>query len=483
MFNVTCFPRRLRSRNRLSIFLWLTVILVFGGFQQLPGQQPSPLDRQLELEEERIVDILEETEWRVAPVKPTVTYDWGGWLTSTRYTFEEFDRTATLADAIEGATMVDVRLWTKVFMPNGNTVYVRVKDQFSMTDWGGVMAARDDTDNAGPHVDMAYITLPGGSGKSVKAGRQYFRLGRGLVLSNVLDGVKIKKRFIRSNVEAYYARTKPHDNNVDTSVPGWDLGSERLFYGFSGNYRLNTGREWYSYFLWEEDKSKEKPENPDQTYDYDAFYLGFGTRGAFTKTINYWGEMVRQKGEAPVSGSNTATTRIDASAFTLGTRWLPQVEMRPTLTLELFQGSGDSDRGSVTNAFGGKQTATTDNNFLHFSAAGIGLAFSPRLSNLRSTRITLTCKPFEGKGRWEDLMVTLVRSRYRKVRATGVISDLMASVPSRDVGTENDLYISFKITDDLRANLVFGRFSPGSAFPVENRAKTNYMSVGISCTF
>lgn len=482
MFNIPCFPRRVSYRKQMFSILCVAGILVFGGFHHLYGQMPTPLEQQLELEEERIVDILEETEWRVIPAKPTVTYDWGGWLTTTRYTFEEFDRTDTLADAIEGATMADVRLWTKVFMPNGNTVYVRVKNQFSTTDWGGVMAAREETDNDGPHVDMAYITLPGGDGKSVKVGRQYFRLGRGLVLSNVLDGIKVKKHFIRSTIEAYYARTKPHDNNVDTSVPGWDLGSERHFYGFSSNYRLNAGREWYTYFLWEEDKSKEKPENPDQAYDYDAFYLGIGTRGSFTKTITYWGEMVRQKGEAPVSGTNT-TTRIDASAFTLGARWLPQIDKHPTLTLELLQGSGDTDRGSVTNAFGGKQTGTTDNNFLHFSAAGLGNAFSPRLSNLRSSRITLTVKPLEGKGRWDDLMISLVRSRYRKVRSLGAISELMASEPSRDVGTEDDLYISFKITDDVRANLVFGRFSPGSAFPVENRAKTNYVSVGISCTF
>ena len=80
-------------------------------------------------------------------------------------------------------------------------------------------------------------------------------------------------------------------------------------------------------------------------------------------------------------------------------------------------------------------------------------------------RAVFSCKPLENRVGGRDMMVSLAGTRYRKLYADGAISDLAASEPSRDVGREIDLYISWKVSSDVSANVVVGQFSPGGAYP------------------
>ena len=446
------------------------------------AQNLSVLDRRLKLEEERIVDILDETEWRMPPEIPGVTYDWGGWLSTNFYRFDDFDRSSAQPDSIEGAVIWDLRLWTKFFFGGNNSFYFRSKHQFTSTDWGGAYAGHDRTDIDGPHIDLAYVTFNFPRCTSARLGRQYFRLGRGLVLGNVLDGMKFNKQFRKSSVKTYLALTRPHENNLDTSIPGWDLGCRRMFAALAGEYRMSSGRRLYSYLLWEKDRSEELPEDANQLYAYDATYMGIGSEGVVIKDLTYWGDIVKQWGTIPVSGTTT-TTKVKAAAFNLGVMWLPRMKLHPTLSFELYHGSGDDGRGHVTNAVGGKLTSGTDNGFYHFSTPGLGLAFTPRLSNLRVLKTAFSFKPFEREQSEQDLMVSIVGSSYRKRKAQGAISDLLATEAAKNVGSEIDLYLSWKLLSDIRMSMSFGRFAPGDAYPVANRNKTSFGNLSVSYSF
>ncbi|MDP7422680.1 MAG: alginate export family protein [bacterium] len=458
------------------------LILITTGNPSGWGQEQTILDRELRFEDERVIEILEDTEWRIPPAVPGIQYDWGGWLSTNFYRFDEFDRTAAQADSIEGAFTWDLRFWTKVFFMERHSFYFRFKNQFASTDWGGGFSGREKTDNDGPHVDLAYFSFNFPRELSAKIGRQYFRLGRGLVLSNVLDGLKINKRFKKTAVKTYLAITRPHENNFDTSIPGWDLSSRRLFAALCGEYRMTSGRRFYGYFLLEEDRSEEVPDDPNQTYDYDASYLGFGADGHVSRTFTYWSEAVFQRGESPVSVSNS-TVKVRAAAFALGAMWVPEVKLHPTLSLEMYSGSGDYERGHVTNSIGGKTTNSTDKGFLHFSTPSLGLAFTPRLANLRVLKAAFSFKPFERNQAANDLMVSVIGSRFRKRKHQGAISDLMASEGSKDVGNEFDLYLTWKALSDISTSLSWGRFTPGSAYPTTSRNKTTYLNLSLSYSF
>ncbi len=441
------------------------------------------MDREQQFEEERLIGILEETEWRMPSTAPTITFDFGGWLTTNWYHFDDLDRTSLQPDLVEEAATLDLRFWTKIFFKEKHSFYFRFKHQVNtITAWGSSYSGLQTTDNDGPHIDMAYFTLDFPRGASAKIGRQYFKLGRGLVLGNVLDGMKLKKLFRKSILKAYLAFTRPHTNNIDTSVPGYQLGSNRMFAALAGEYRMTSGRRFYSYLLREEDRSEEIPDDPAQTYDYDATYLAFGADGELTNTFIYWGETVKQWGQTPVSGT-TATARIDAFAFTLGTRWLPRVRMHPTVSFEFFSGSGDAERNSITNTLGGKSTTAVDKGFFHFSSPRLGLAFAPRLSNIRVMRTSFSFKPFRDSRLTQSLLVNVVGSLYRKRKGSGAISDIRASEDSKHIGSEIDLYVFWKLWPDLRTIFRFGRFSPGTAYPAAGRTRSLYTSLSVSVSF
>lgn len=446
------------------------------------GQVITPVDRERQFEDERLISIMEESEWQMPPADPGVTFDYGGWLTTNCYFFDELDRSSLLPDSVDGACTLDMRFWTRVFFGPKHSFYLRLKHQFNMTDWAGTLSGRSSTDVNGPHLDMAYATLGFPRGASARIGRQYFKLGRGLALGDVLDGVKLKKHFKKSALEIYLACSRPHTNNIDTSVPGYYLGSNRLFAALAGEYRMTAGRRFYGYLLVEEDRSQEIPDDPNQTYDYDAAYLAFGADGEVVKNLSYWSEFVKQWGETPVAGTK-ATADVSAFAYTLGARWLPPVCMHPTLSFELFSGSGDPERNSVTNTLSGKTTTAVDNAYRHFSAPRLGLAFSPMLSNIRVERLGFSFKPMGGSRLGQELLVSVISSRYRKRKGAGAISDVRASEDSKDIGREIDLYLFWKIWPDLRVIFRHGRFSPGGAYPVAGRTRSLFTSLSCSCSF
>ncbi|MBI4863173.1 MAG: hypothetical protein HY815_23340 [Candidatus Riflebacteria bacterium] len=153
-------------------------------------------------------------------------------------------------------------------------------------------------------------------------------------------------------------------------------------------------------------------------------------------------------------------------------------------TLEYAFGSGDARRGSVTNTFGGKQTITTDENFLYFGTYDGGLALSPRLSDLHVLRAGYQVRPFPKKGRrLPDLLLGTKVACYLKDSVDGIISDPAAAMASRDVGWGADTFLAYRPLSDVSIFVQGGQFWPGAAYPVGVRDRTDRVLASASLSF
>ena len=197
-----------RERFRGAACLLALVVILAVLPTDTRGQQLSVIEQEQQFEDEDAISVLQDTEWLRPPVEPGINADWGGWVTTSFYRFDDFDHYDRIDDLIEGANTVDFRFWTKVFVGERNSVYFRLKHRVNMTNWGSGAAGRGTTDHDGPHVDMLYASLKFPRSTVTRFGRQYFKLGRGLVLGTVLDGINVQKRFKKTAIGLILAKTR-----------------------------------------------------------------------------------------------------------------------------------------------------------------------------------------------------------------------------------------------------------------------------------
>ena len=407
--------------------------------------------------------------------------DWGGWINYRFSDYEDSDNDSASKDTLENSSDIDTRLWGQLaWIPDGwedqQTIYVRLKNAFNYNT-GGPGIEKHDHD--GPHLDYGYGSF---KYKSLKAevGRRYFNIGRGIAYSNVHDGVQLNYGIPGWNIGLLSARTLPHEDNIDFSVPGNDKDTERLFYGLGIGYGGFRGHTLYGYALVQRDESDPSP--PDgQVYKYDSEYLGLGAMGDFGEGYSYWLETIKQTGTSHVFGSNLKS-EIDAYALNVGLskEWGAQFE--PSLTIEYGFGTGDADRDDVTDTSSGNTTGQ-DENFLYFGYVPTGVALAPRLSNLHLYRVGFDVRPLTKFKYTEDLYMGVEYFLYRKHRATGAISDLNATVSDRDIGYEWDFYLDWQVMPDINLYFEYGYFVPGDAYAASADDPEKYFSVSLTKSF
>src|SRR5690606_16045631 len=86
---------------------------------------------------------------------------------------------------------------------------------------------------------------------------------------------------------------------------------------------------------------------------------------------------------------------IHAFAFDVRLDYLLGDENRSRLSGEVLLATGDDDRLTTTNTFGGNQTGTDDNAFNAFGYINTGLAFNPSVSNLLMLRLGASTYPIQ----------------------------------------------------------------------------------------
>ncbi|MFC1708497.1 alginate export family protein [Candidatus Omnitrophota bacterium] len=454
------------------------VILLLGRVRVFAAEN----ERRIE-EEKRVA--LEETELGILKGESRLLFDYGFWLNYRYDDYHDDDNDKETKDLLSYSNSIDSRFWMKLVLKppvgaaheNEHSVYVRIKDlriQRKPDDTGG------GTDHDGPHLDYGYLTFDLRPWW-FEVGRQYFSVGRGIAYSDVNDGAQIFYIFPRSKIKAFFSHMLPHEDNVDLSVPGYDKGSDRYFYGLEYTYAGIPNHRLFGYYIVQRDYSNEIPIDGANDYTYDSEYLGIGAQGKIFTNTNYWAEVIRETGTSRVY-TTLQKLDVDAWAGDFGISYDWQAYTHPTLSLGYAFGSGDSDRASVTNTQNGNADGD-DENFLYFGYFSTGYALAPRLSNLHFYKLGLSFTPFEKHKILKNCRFGIDYYRYYKFASGGGIYDLDATQANNDIGSEIDVNINWQIYSDLSCTLQYGHFQPEDAFPGSTGDSEDYFSLSLSLTF
>ena len=459
----------------------LMVLLVLVGTQRVYAQATDAArGAQYRDEREQIVKLAKE----IPETRGTV-FDYGGWF---RLTFTKFDDIPSDQE-VEDA---DLRGWGSLSLDDIHQFYARVRVNYAHWSDGTDPAGRRD-DVLGPNLELGWyrLRLSEAARKyfnqklplevDLKLGRQYYEIGYGGVLAQILDGVTVDFSHWYFDVRLFAAKTFSSIENLDQSAPKF-WHDKRDFFGFQASMKNVLPRhEPYVYGLIVNDQNSYNGAAAGQGFGYDPKYLGIGSHGSLLPGLRYWAEYTLEWGESHTTGS-TRNEDIDASAYVAGLEYMCQsFPTHPRFEVEYGVGSGDSDRVSPTMTVFGNTPFTDDDGFLAYGYHDTGVALAARLANLKVLRVTASFKPLEFWERTRQLELGASYYWFDKDRSAGGISDFRADLPSSDVGHELDLFLNWRITSDLLWTVRWGQFSPGKAYT--DRSDRDYLLTSITYSF
>jgi hypothetical protein len=459
----------------------LTVIFVLSFAAQAFAQVSGKVRR----EEEGKRILLDAAPSREVGAFDAFSFETGGWVSYRFFHYENTDNDHDQAESLDSVYWTDVRLWERVVFQTPEMkedkrqhfFYTRFKAAYIERN-GEAPGAKYDL--VGPLVDYAYASFDWRPWK-LEAGRRYFNIGRGIAYGGINDGFQLNYLRPGWNLGLFASRSLPNEHNIDTSVPGYDRGTRRYFGGVGLGYAGIPDTQLYSFFVAQEDHSREKPEDEFQEYRYDSRYAGLGLKGKRGERWDYWLEGIREEGTSREYGTDVKSA-IEAWAFdgevNYATGW-PSVTI---LSGQYSYGSGDPDRVSVTDTIDGNLEGN-DRNFLHFGYFRSSAALAPNLSNLHMARLGVEAQPFYRWRFFKKMTWGVDHYRFWKDEPWGGISDIDATEPEREVGYETDLRVSWRIAPRVLWALEYGVFTPGKAYASSAQAKEKAFSTSLTIFF
>lgn len=385
----------------------------------------------------------------------------------------------------------DLRVWADV--RNGpHQVYGRASAVYwAYADDDGPEG--DDHEREGPRGDVVFYQISLGDALGsperawdlhARAGRQYVRLGTGLVYNGIGDGLTLRGNAGPFDFELLGLRSQPHEDDIDQSRPTAD-DQERYFAGGRVVFTGLGEHKPYAAVLIERDRMEEDPEFTSQDFEFDAEYYGAGLRGQVFPGLTYEVEAWIQRGERFAHLTIDDREEVRAHAF-LGTAdYVLAGPHRLRLGASYMVGSGDNNRFRITNSFLGNLAGTEDRAFLGFGFIPTGYALAPILSNLRIVRAGFGVRPL-AEVEWQELGFDALEIgvdlyHYRKDKRDGGISDPFAGFTSAEIGRALDVYLAWAVLSDLSLTARYGVFDPGDAYVSDQ--KRPYYSVSIVLSF
>lgn len=357
-----------------------------------------------------------------------------------------------------------------------------------------------------PKVELFYFDFLPTYNYKISVGRQFFKVGKGVLFSNYADGLKVKSQFGNAVGELFVAYSGAYgscfisiegcgDNvrNPYSVIPGitpdassgWDATGigQRLFVGLDWKIGFIPGSEQYLSVLYSRDLMKEE-QGIQYKLKYHPVYLAAGSKGyIFLPELRYHLEGIIQSGTT-YSLMQTEASRITAGAFLFDLAYgipLQNKKYKPNLLFQFAMASGDEDKMSV-NLPTGTNVKKADSAFFYFGNYSGGLGLKPMLSNLMVVRGGFNVRPAASWYPGRDLTLLVKYSYYKKRVAEGVVSDERAisvytagldsthdHTSTMVLGSAVDTTVVWKVTSDLNIYYNMGIFLPGNAFFEEDQ--------------
>jgi hypothetical protein len=175
-------------------------------------------------------------------------------------------------------------------------------------------------------------------------------------------------------------------------------------------------------------------------------------------------------------------TRDDITAWALDARldYLLNDPRRTRFSGEVILASGDNDRLSTSNTFGGNRPNTNDHAFNAFGLLNTGLAFAPDVSNLLMVRGGVSTFPFPDAGPFRQLQLGADVFAFNKLSDEAPIEEFTSE--DHYLGWEADLFVNWQVTSDVSFTLRYGVFFPGQAIETDHDER-HFLFTGITYAF
>jgi hypothetical protein len=307
----------------------------------------------------------------------------------------------------------------------------------------------------------------------IKAGRQFVAWGMGLTLDQYADGISAQIKTNHVNLDLLAAVTIRQTIDFDTSRPDLNESTERGFYG--AKVTVPVGRQNpYAYILVQRDYNRGEPLDAHvlpTRYRYNSYYAGLGMNGPINDQFTYGAEFCFEGGRGLSNSYNPADFSpvrqtgdpIEAYAGDARVDYLPGDVHRSRFGIEGIIASGDRDRVTTSATFGGNRPHTGDHAFNALGDLDTGLAFAASLSNLMVVRLSASTYPFPQGSALGDFQAGADFLVYGKTTIHAPIDE--ATTTSRYLGCEPDIFVNWRVTEDVTCILRYGVFVPGSAIP------------------
>lgn len=409
------------------------------------------------------------------PPDQRLLIDYGGFFTFNYFSIDDS------AHNNHGLREYELVGYTRINLDNAQELFFRGRTDYNDYNPGdsfdgfGSRLINPDLDRGYYRFDLQKAQGAYGSGPEsfklvIEVGRDLAYWGNGLVLTEVLDGGRIDIGTDQLTVQGICGITPTRTVDIDTSRPGFNDDTRRVFYGAMLSTQVGDHRP-YLYFLQELDKNNKNTSvvGPIIThFDYAPYYFGAGSAGNLGDRLRYGVEVAYEAGHTNSSSFTTAggapvpviqtKNQIEAVATDLKLDYLSEGPHQTRYSAELIVASGDKNRGTSTNTFNGSKPGTRDRGFNGFGLLNTGLAFSAEASNLIVGRGGVSTFPFPDSSRLRRLQVGADFFIFDKVLGDAPISEPTGN--HRFLGWEPDVYLNWQITSDLTLALRYGAFFP-----------------------
>ncbi|MFM1935428.1 MAG: hypothetical protein RI990_387 [Planctomycetota bacterium] len=504
--------------HRIPIAIAAHAVGVGAASAQTPGQLAASMrpmnDPATELQ---TLYNVQDAEFRQAyfsntPIAERLLLDYGGYF---RYGFSAIDDAQSRSQLLN---TYDLRLYGRVELDGWIRAFGRLRFQYN--DWNTIGDFAPSGEGWQVPIGELYwaefdlgnwMASQDGLARSwsarARAGRQFIFWGSGLTLANYMYAATADATFGALGFSGMVGLTAGNDTvDWDTSRPGYDSDTARLFLGGKVDVRIGEHAPYFFYLAQFDQNSGQTAVLPpgvppafqvETRFNYESQYWGVGSNGALGPDILYRVEFALETGSTlsdPIKhdaslppdqlGRPQETVPILAQAGLAGLTWLARDRGDTRLDLQLLAGSGSRYRLDSGNTYGGIDPGRTDTSFNSLGYVNTGLVFAPDPANLLIPSISLSGSPFKGNEFLGDTRISATAFMYVRWDSLAPISVPTNLGGSNLVGSEFDVNVDWRIFSDLNMSARYGVFVPNQeVFSDTEDEPRQFFYVGVTYAF